>query len=278
MRTRACLTACVLALSAAFASAASAATQTATAGNVTATFSFTGRYPSYSHERLAIAQSGHVLYDQPVTAQLCGAHCAPGSTSAQAPSVHVIDLEHTGRPDVVLDLFSGGAHCCSIEEVLSYDPGTMSYTLAQHDFGDPGDRIVDLHHDGRYEFLTADDSFAYRFTDFAASGLPIQVLTFAGGRFHDVTRGYPQLIASDAAGWLKAFAGMARQHYADSVGVIAAWAADEDLLGHGRLAARYLARQARAGHLHSALSPQEHGGRRFVADLQRFLRRHGYLR
>jgi hypothetical protein len=57
------------------------------------------------------------------------------------------------------------------------------------------------------------------------------------------------------------------------VGVIAAWAADEDLLGHTRLVSRYLHRQAAAGHLHSSFGA---GGPRFVAKLQRFLRRRGY--
>jgi hypothetical protein len=277
MRTRACLAACVLALSAAFVTSASAATQTATSGNVTATYTFTGTYPNYSNERLSISQSGQVFYDQPVTANPCGAQCAPGSIFAKQPSVQVIDLEHDQQPDVVLDLFSGGAHCCSIAEIFSFDPGTMTYVPTQRDFGDPGDNIVDLDHNGRYEFLTADDSFAYQFTDFAASGLPIEILTFSGRRFHNVTRSYPKLITKDAARWLKAFKSMAKQHYGDSVGLIAPWAADEDLLGHSKRVNRYLNQQARAGHLNSALGPTEPGGRKFVSNLQRFLRRHGYL-
>ena len=277
MRTRACLTACVVVLSAAVVSSASAATQTATSGDVTATYTFTGTYPNFSNERLSISLSGQVFYDEPVTAELCGTQCAPGSTSAKQPSVQVLDLEHDGQPDVVLDLFSGGAHCCWIAEVFSFDPGTMTWALTQHDFGDPGDSIVDLDHNGRYEFLTADDWFAYEFTDYAASGLPIQILTFSGRRFHNVTRSYPKLIARDAAVWLKAFKGMAKQHYTDSVGLIAAWAADEDLLGHSKLVNRYLNQQATAGHLNSGLGLGEPGGKKFVANLKRFLRRHGYL-
>ena len=139
----------------------------------------------------------------------------------------------------------------------------------------PRARIVDEHHNGRYEFLTADDSFAYRFTDFAASGLPIEIETFSDRRFTDVTRHYPRLVAKDAAVWLGAFQRMAGEHYQDSVGVIAAWAADEDLLGHDKLVNTYLAQQAAAGHLNGAFSP---GGTRFIAILQKFLRRRGYLR
>src|ERR1700684_1722859 len=133
MRTRACLTACVLALAAVFVSSASAATQTATSGDVTATYTFSGTYPNYGHESLSIAQSGQVLYNQPVTASPCGAQCAPGSTLAKQPSVQVLDLEHDGQPDVLLNLFSGGAHCCSLLEIFSFDPGTRTYAPTERD-------------------------------------------------------------------------------------------------------------------------------------------------
>jgi hypothetical protein len=189
--------------------------------------------------------------------------------------VQVADLENTGDPDVVLDLYSGGAHCCTVILVFSFDPVAGAYVKTERLFGDPDARAVDLRHDGRFEFLTADDSFAYRFTDYAGSGLPIQIFTFAGGQFTDVTRSYPALVAKDAAFWLKAFKRMASDHYSDSVGVAAAWAADEDLLGHVKLVNRFLHRQARAGHLNA---PFAAGGNRFIAKLQKFLRRRGYLR
>jgi hypothetical protein len=268
--------ACVLTMSLAAASAALAITQTAHFGDVVATFTYKGKYPNYRGEAVTIAQAGTVFYDQPVVSKVCQMECAPLATGKQS-SVHVVDLEHNGQPDVVLDLFSGGAHCCSIEQIFSFDPGTMTYVETEHSFGDPGERIVDLDQNGRYEFLTADDSFAYEFTDYAASGLPIQILTFSARHFQNVTRSYPKLIAKDATIWLKAFKSMSRQHYPDSVGVIAAWAADEDLLGHGKLVSRYLAQQLKAGHLTSALTPVEPGGKKFVAKLREFLRKHGYL-
>jgi hypothetical protein len=258
------------------AAAALATTQTARSGSVTATFSFApaNTFPSFKNLRLAIAQSGNVLYDQPVAATLCGKLCVPASTSGKQSSVHVLDLEHNGQPDVLLDLYSGGAHCCWIEQIFTFDPGTMTYTKTERDFGDAGEQVVDLGHNGQLEFLTADDSFANEFTDFAASGLPIQILTFSQHRFQDVTRSYPKRIAKDAAVWLKLFKGMARQHYQDSVGVIAAWAADEDLLGRSKQVSTYLAQQLKAGHLNSVVSV---GGKKFVARLQKFLRKRGYL-
>jgi hypothetical protein len=256
--------------------AASAATQTASTGGVTATFTFTGHYPNYKHERLTIERGGTVVYNQPVTSTACGQYCAPGAVSANTSSVHVLDLEQNGSPDVVLDLYTGGAHCCSVAQVFSYSHSSGTYLKTERNFGDPGYEIRLL--DGRYRFFTADDRFAYAFTDYAASGLPLQILSFSQGRFSDVTRDYPSLLTRDAAMWLKAFDSVRRQHYTDSVGVVAAWAADEELLGHGTLVHNFLERQAREGHLNSVLNPKADGGQRFIGALYTQLRRDGYVR
>jgi hypothetical protein len=258
----------------AFPAGATATSQTASSGDVSATFTFSGHTSHFSHERLTISQAGAVLYRQPVVSGVCGSQCAPGSAFTQQSSLQVLDLEHNGQPDVVLNLFTGGAHCCLVDQVFSLDPTTMTYVKTERNFGDPGAQIVDLRHEGRFEFLTADDSFAYAFTDFAASGLPIQIFTFGARHFTDVTRQYPRLIAKDASRWMRIFRSLAKSHYRDSVGVAAAWAADEELLGHRRLVDRFLATQARARHLNSAIG---HSGTKFIAALRRFLRRHGYL-
>jgi hypothetical protein len=258
--------------------AAEAATQSASSGNVSATFTYHGTYPNYHGETMSISRAGQVVYDQPVNSPDCLAgsyECAPGAMTPGASSVHIVNLESTSEPNVVLDLYTGGAHCCWVEQVFSFDAATSTYLMSERDFWDVGDQMVDLRHDGLSEFLSADERFEYAFTDYAASGAPIQILSFAGGHFTDITRQFPKLIARDAAVWMKAFKAQARQHYPDSVGVIAAWAADEDLLGHSKLVSRYLHQQARAGHLNAAFSA---GGMKFVAKLQKFLRRRGYLR
>lgn len=252
-------------------------TQTARSGAVTASFTFHGPYasfPFYRGETLTIRRAGKIVYARAVNAgRPCGSSCQPGDTRKRGHSVHILDLERNGRPDIVLDLYSGGAHCCSIEQIFRYAPARRSYVKTQHNFGDPGERIVDLGHNGRLEFLTADDRFAYAFTDFAASGLPVSVLTFSGGHFHNVTRGYPALVAQDAAMWLHEFNTVGLK-YKDTLGLIAAWAADEDLLGNSQQVSSFLAQQAAAGHL---VSPGQAGGQSFINTLNTFLRHTGYL-
>jgi hypothetical protein len=261
--------------------AALAATQTAHLGDVSAAFTFHGSFPKFRHETLTITRAGTVRYSAPVVSNdpACTPQypCSPANVTGKGSSVHVLDLEHNGSPDVMLDLFTNGAHCCFIEQIFSYDSARGTYDMTERNFGDPGANVVDLSHNGRYELLTADDRFAYAFTSFAASGLPIQILTFSHGRFHNVTRHYRRAIAKDAARWLAAYKSMGSSQppWVESAGFIAAWAADQEMLGHSRLVNTYLNQQAKAGHLKTSFGP---GGRRFVTQLMRFLRRYGYLR
>jgi hypothetical protein len=256
---------------------AGAATQSTSSHGVSATFSYRGPNFDSRDLRLVIRVGGYIRYDQPVVAKFCGGRCWPGFSGGGQRTIHVRNLGPGNRHDVVLDLYSGGAHCCTIEEVFTYDTTSKHYAMAQRDFGDPSAPLFDLGHNGRYEFESADDTFAYRFTDFAASGLPIEIVAFAHHRFYDVTRKYPQLVAKDARKWLRAFRSEAAGHYSDSNGLIAAWAADEDLLGHRSLVNRFLEQQLAQGHLNEAMGSLAPSGPAFVAALNRFLTQRGYL-
>jgi hypothetical protein len=257
---------------------AGARTITARGHGVTASFSFSGEAPQYTHQTLTITRGSTRLYHGAVTYPLCGHECGPTIDTRQK-AVQIAALDGAGSADVLVDLYTGGAHCCFVTEVFrpSAALGGLYVLSASHDFGDPGDALEDLGHDGDLEFVTADDAFAYEFTDFAASGLPLQILRLQGVRFVNVTADYPARVRADAARWLTAFRKMAKGGYPDSVGVIAAWVADECTLGRSASALAFLARQEAAGHLNSALGTRM-GGARFVARLKAFLGRQGYLR
>jgi hypothetical protein len=152
---------------------------------------------------------------------------------------------------------------------------TNQYVKTVVNFGDPGSRLVALAGSHYAAILTADDSFAYAFTDYAASGLPIKLLRFSNNGFTNVTREYPNMIRADASSWLSAFYSQAASHYQDSVGLIAAWTADEYLLGRVAQADLFLRQQAAAGHLNSLLNPSLKG-QVFIAQLRKFLEQRGY--
>ena len=255
---------------------ASAATITAKSGDVSATFTYSGTFPQSRDPRLTITRAGNVLDNVAISSKWCGHQCWPDSVSPGHSVLHVVRLSQHGPLDVVLDLYSGGAHCCTVEQVFSLDVSSGRYRKFEFNFGDPGTKLVPLGKGGSDLFLSADDSFAYAFTDYAASGMPIEILSFSHNAFHNVTRSFPKLIANDATQWRSAFDSAATSHYQDTVGLAAAWAADEDMLGHVSSVQKFLRLEQRAGHLNSALSPIEPSGQKFIVALQKFLGQHGY--
>jgi hypothetical protein len=247
----------------------------ASAGQVGATLAYRERTivsePLFSSLHMTISRGGQVLYDAPVTSKVCGSECWP-ETSGRGP-LHVADLEGSGEAEAVLDLYSGGAHCCSVVQVYEFDPGVMAYRVIERDFGDPEALLADLAGDGRLEFESADDRFAYEFTSFAYSGLPVQIWKVQNGRFVNVTRQFPKVVSKDARRQLQAFKQTDRGGH--GLGFIAAWAADESLLGHHSLLKRTLSRELRAGHLRDGEGFGV-GGARFLARLEKFLKKNGY--
>jgi len=146
--------------------------ETASLSGVTATYSYAGTFPQSLDSRLKIARAGVVVFDQPVTSKWCGNECWPDAIAKATRVVHVVRLRAQGSPDVVLDLYSGGAHCCSVEQVYYFDATTSRYVKVERNFGDPGARLERLGAGASDDFVTANDAFAYEFTDFAASGCP----------------------------------------------------------------------------------------------------------
>ncbi len=249
-------------------------TVTASEGTVTAQLRYEEPPASQAPAglQLTIERGGAQLYQAPVSSPRCSP-CRLEELGTHPLLVR--DLEGHGEPSVILELNSGGAHCCTIVQVLSLDPGTTTYRAAERDFGDPAALVRDLAGDGALEFETADDRFAYVFAPFAYSGLPLQLLAFREGRFVDVTRSFPAALAKDATKWMQAFRSERRHGLGN--GLIAAWAADEELLGHDGLVRSTLAREAR----HRNLRSREHygpSGERFVEALLRFLKHTGYRR
>jgi hypothetical protein len=244
----------------------------AAARRVSASLAPTGKGP-HKRFRLKILVNGTTAYDQIVTSAACPPGCTTTGLGGGKAPIRAIALQHFGVPDVIVGLYSGGAHCCYIDQVYRLDLSTNKFIRTEHDFGDAGARIVDLNGDKSYEFLSADSRISNAgFTDFADSPPPLQIFSFSHNAFHDITRKYPNRLRADAAKWLRAF----HTHYGNGRGLIAAWAADEDLLGHPGLVRSELAGALKAGHLRV---PARFGGpspERFVARLQALLRRLGY--
>jgi hypothetical protein len=222
---------------------------------------------------LKITLNGATALDAVVSSRACPPGCTTVGLGTSHAPLRAVALQAFGPPDVVLGLYSGGAHCCFVDQVYRLDTASGRFTKIEHDFADAGAQIVDLNHDRNFEFLSADARISNAgFTDFADSPAPLQIWSVTGNRFHDVTDHYPALLRKDAAKQLRDF----HRHMHNGRGRIAAWAADEYRLGRQRLVATELAGALKAGHLGV---PQSFGGPRattFVTQLPKLLRRLGY--
>jgi hypothetical protein len=199
------------------AAASALKTKTAALGKVRATVSWQPlRYARAKNVRLVIARDG-----QTVLAQKLG---------PEAPqAIAVRELDASGEPQVILDLYTGGAHCCFFSRIYRFT-GT-GYVPLDHMWGDMSYLLRDLNRDGVPEFVSADDRFAYAFTAYAASSFPIQIWEYAGTGLADVTTSYQSLIREDARVLWKGYLTQRSSKYPDVRGVLAAWMADQYLLG-----------------------------------------------
>ncbi|HEY2668390.1 MAG TPA: hypothetical protein VGK51_16280, partial [Actinomycetota bacterium] len=153
--------------------------------------------------------------------------------------------------------------------------GSESSTGLDVVIGNPGVYVRSDPHGRGAGVVTADDAFNYQFAPYASSGVPIEVLTFRRGGFANVTRQYPDLVRRDAAQWWKSFSA----DPSDGLGTLAAWMADQCLLGKGRSGwatiDQLLAGGKLAGFPNGGTWPL---GTDYVAQLHVFLRQHGYCR
>jgi hypothetical protein len=219
-------------------------------GDVSATLKWKPADDGISDPSLAITRAG-TTYPITIT-DICEVGCVLVTDSGEFGSIlKVTDLDGDGEPDVLVDTFSGGAHCCTTTRLLSWNGS--GYTATDFTFQDVSYKLRNLDGDDRRELVSANPLFSAAFTAFAASGFPLMILQVSHGRFVDVTRKYPTLIRRDAASQLKTI--RKYQRHDDIRGFLAAYCADEYLLGHGSVATAELDRQRQAGHVSAAFKP-----------------------
>jgi subtilisin-like proprotein convertase family protein len=248
-------------------------TQRAGARGTTAALSYRESHDVYRGLRLRISRRGATLFDAPPR-RVHPCAC-PNDGPVGGGAVRVRDLDRDGEPEVLVDFYSGGAHCCFYTDVYRYVARSRTYRPTVGFWGDLSPRLVDLGLDGQPEFRTGDDRFAYAFTSFAASAFPIRILRFDHGRFVDVTRRFPGLVRRDAAELYVLYRSQLRSPSYDVRGILAAWLADQYSLGRGRAGWRVLERAERRGEL--GREPDTWPVRKaYLRKLRAFLRRTGY--
>ncbi len=268
------------------AGAATPKTETATSGPVAATLTYTRENDYVAKDvRLAITRAGAPATvgrggDVAAGCRQCpGAMPIGGLPESQASSLTLADLTGDGDPEVIVDLYTGGAHCCSISAIYGWDPATSSYRRTIGFWGDPGSSLTTLRGEPGQAIVTADFRFAYAFCAYACSAMPEQVFRYQDFRLVDVTRQHPDRIRADLAGLQRMLRRAARSREARFAvpGVLPAICANLYLLDRGAQCRRQLRTALRRGWLGtSAKGDVWPAGRRYAPAVLRALRTWGY--
>jgi hypothetical protein len=245
----------------------------ARAGTVEAVFSYSYDAAAFrfTHQRLTIERGGVTSFSARLRKPPGGGlNAQPAGYFFHRRSVFVTDVDGDGEREVVLDLYWGGAHCCWYSQIYRYVPAIAHYAPLVHVWGNFGYVFADLDHDGAQELLTRDDRFSYAFASFADSRWPVRILRYRAGRLTVETPSFPSEIGRDAnALW---HAAMNPKRKAGNQGIVAAWAADECMVGHAAVAFKTIDRLSRSGKIHGERSRVA-----FERRLRSFLQRTGYL-
>jgi hypothetical protein len=256
---------------------ASAESKTATLGNVTAELNWTPEQPGQfgvKDATLTITRAGVVGFDAKIPNVVPDGSIIL-SAKDNPDDLKVIDLDGDGEPEVVVSGFSGGAHCCIAGGF--YDLDGAIYRETTESYGSYGFELRDIGKDGTIEVDASDVRFEDIYSSHAASFPPPRITRYtrAGGtpRLRDVTRSYPSKIRENAAQAKKLFKEFKRSDgLTEGRGVVAAYVADQYLLGRGKVGLRELDRQAARG----ILGKTKASVRAWRASLLRTLHHYGY--
>jgi len=254
----------------------------ATAGDVRAQLSF-ARVDEVSVRdvRLTIVRAGVTLLDAALSTPPAGVSFDVPAPN-ERPPVHVRDLDGDGEPEVWVDLYSGGAHCCLSTRLFRYQaapqpafaevvgPGDAKVLM---DWGNGGYRPADLERDRRLEWLSHDDRFAYAFTSYAESVEPLQIWRLGPAGLVDVTREYGARVRRDLTSLRRLYLRSRRTR--DVRGVLAAYVAEAYLVGRSDDGWRLVRSAQRRRELGGSFGPT---GARYVRALRKFLVSTGYAR
>lgn len=248
---------CVSAIAVLLPKAAIAETIRAELGDVEAALSYQPEESiCVSDIRLQINRDGDRVLNQPITNEEA---CRTGEGMLK-----VQNLGDDAEPEVILDLYTGGAHCCTYSMIYRYNPTSEQYTSIEHQWGNVGYQLQDLDDDGTIEFVSADDRFAYAFGSFAGSNFPPQIWHYQQGELVDVTRRYRQMVYGRAYQIWQAYT-ESRQQGHEVKGHLAAYLAAKHLLG-----------ESADGWQRVQQAYQESDRQQFFTSLNQFLRDNGY--
>jgi hypothetical protein len=255
---------------------------TASSGSVTATLTATGAVSENTITdatgiRLTIARGDAIAFNGPL--RPCRYGCAPEDPSGgRFVELKAADLDGDGEAEVLVDRSDGFTPCCTLETaIMRRDPSSGSYRELDRHWGESY-RIAHLDGAPRAQLVTRDLRFYERFAPrLAGFQLPVKILQLAARGLVDVTRRHPAVVRRDTASLsrlLRSTEAIADGRRSGNRTIaraalrpqLAAYAAEERLLGRRAVGDRKLAREVRRHRVSAS----------FRRALLRFLSRTGY--
>ncbi len=203
----------------------------------------------------------------------------------------VIAFQREKYPGVMVEGYTGGAHCCYVPVIYLYSSARNRYVkvvdMSPKNYVDPDafdpnsgffPKVV-----GSHVLLETDDGqFDYAFACYACEIAPIVLDSVGTVGLTDVTGQHPSLVAANAReAWKYALVALKAEGPTDQIpppfGFLAPWVADECTLGRGAAAWSAIEQLQRTGKLSNALYREyatNHGS--FVTNLRTFLLRDDY--
>src|SRR3954469_10668166 len=281
MPVRAAVVTLALLLVAAGPASAATRTETSKSGQVSATFTYDykktrfGIY-DFSNLHLTIDRAGARLLDAAVEAPTCeGCTSWPAGQGRKGTrSVTVRDLDANGEPEVLVDLYSGGANCCWFSVSYRFDEAQNKYIrkVLRPGLSFPY-TLKDIDKNGTPEFKSVDYRFAYKYGSNADTPRPLRIFNWNAGKLVDVTPAFPRLASLDAADMYKGYLRY-RTKDVNVRGLLAAYLADSYRAGNGRVAWRRVVAAYRRGDVDKRFAGETGPfGKSYLQSLRRFMKK-----
>jgi hypothetical protein len=108
-------------------------------------------------------------------------------------SITALDLDSNGKKEILIETYSGGAHCCTSLYIGRIRGNSFKYIDTIY-WGNCGFEIKDLNNDGRKEIIGCNDMFAYYFTNFAQSRFPVVIYSFSDNKVNIANEDFDSII------------------------------------------------------------------------------------
>lgn len=111
-------------------------------------------------------------------------------------SISAENLKGNGEKSLIINTYTGGAHCCFIMYIGEIDNNKLVLTDTIS-WGDSYYEAKDLDNNGKIELVGSYVGMAYEFTSFAGSQFPILIYGYKNGRMQEVNADFKKFVYDD---------------------------------------------------------------------------------